>query len=85
MEVHITKDQQRTFADDGIVKLPGLISAALLDEIRACFEWSIAHPGPIASGKTEGENISFVDNGNPDAKPMYDLSLIHISEPTRPY
>ena len=72
MEVHITKDQQRTFADDGIVKLPGLISAALLDEIRACFEWSIAHPGPIASGKTEGENISFVDNGNPDAKPMYD-------------
>ncbi len=76
MEVHITEDQKRALADDGIVKLPDLISATLLDELGACFEWSIAHPGPIASGKTDGEDISFVDNGNPDAKPMYnDLIL----------
>lgn len=72
MEVHITEDQRRTLAVDGIVKLSSLIDSALLDELSTCFEWSIAHPGPIASGKTEGENISFVDNGNPDAKPMYD-------------
>ena len=72
MEVDITEDQKRAFADDGVVKLSGLISSTLLDELNACFEWSIAHPGPIASGKTDREDFSFVDNGNPEAKPMYD-------------
>jgi hypothetical protein len=76
MEVHITEDQRRTLAVDGIVKLSSLIDSALLDELSTCFEWSIAHAGPIASGKTEGENISFVDNGNPDAKPMYDYLIL---------
>ena len=38
MEVHITEDQKRALADDGIVKLPDLISATLLDELGACFE-----------------------------------------------
>ena len=72
MGIHITEDQKRALADDGIVKLPGLIDSALLDELNTCFEWSIAHPGALAVGKPEGENISFVDNSNPDAKPMYD-------------
>ncbi len=72
MDFHITEGQKRALAVDGIVKLPGLISTPLLDELNTCFEWSIAHPGSIASGKNHGENISFVDNGNPDAKPMYD-------------
>ena len=44
----------------------------LLAELDACLEWSIAHPGPIASGKTDREDFSFVDNGNPEAKSMYD-------------
>ena len=68
----ITKDQKQRFAQDGIVKLPGLISMELLAELDACFEWSVAHPGPIASGKTDREDFSFVDNGNPEAKSMYD-------------
>ena len=72
MEVQITEAQKRAFARDGIVKLSNLISASLLDELGVCFEWSIAHPGPIASGQTGGEDLSFVDNGNPDAKSMYD-------------
>lgn len=78
MELQITEDQKRAFADDGIVKLPDLINSKLLRELNECFDWSIAHPGPIASGKTDGENISFVDNGNPDAKPMYDDLILRV-------
>tara|TARA_B100000902_G_C27204105_1_gene860640 strand:+ start:332 stop:1168 length:837 start_codon:yes stop_codon:yes gene_type:complete len=72
MNFTITKDQKQRFAQDGIVKLPGLISIELLAELDACFEWSVAHPGPLASGKTDRDDFSFVDNGNPEAKSMYD-------------
>ena len=41
-------------------------------KLNKCFEWSVANPGPISVGKTNKENITFVDNGNPDAKSMYD-------------
>ena len=72
MTYQITEDQKKSFVEDGIVKLPGLINPALLNELNVCFEWSIAHPGPIASGRTDRPDFSFVDNGNPEAKSMYD-------------
>ena len=72
MTYQITEDQKKSFVEDGIVKLPGLINPALLKELNVCFEWSIAHPGPIASGRTDRPDFSFVDNGNPEAKSMYD-------------
>ncbi len=71
MTYHVTEDQKRALREDGIVKLPGLVDAALLDELDACFRWSVAHPGPIAVGNTEGENIRFVENANPEARPLY--------------
>ena len=72
MSFAVTEDHRRALADDGIVKLPGLIEPPLLEELNTCFQWSCDHPGPIASGKNEGDNIFFVDNGNPDARPMYE-------------
>jgi hypothetical protein len=79
MAFNITEDQRTALRDDGIVKLPGLIDSSLLDDLRACFEWSIAHPGPIVqsfdlggAGEPEGENFLFVDNANPAARPMYE-------------
>ena len=72
MNYIITEELKKTFAEDGMVKLPGLIDLDLLAELNACFEWSVAHPGPIASGRTDRVDFSFVDNGNPEAKPMYD-------------
>ncbi|MYE83370.1 MAG: hypothetical protein F4X36_16335 [Gammaproteobacteria bacterium] len=71
MPYHVTEDQKRALREDGIVKLPGLVDAALLTELNACFWWSVAHPGPIAVGNTEGEDILFVENANPEARPMY--------------
>ena len=72
MTYQITEDQKKSFVEDGIVKLPGLINPGLLNELNVCFEWSIANPGPIASGRTDRPDFSFVDNGNPEAKSMYD-------------
>ena len=72
----ITEQQKTDFENDGIVKLPNAIDDELLAKLIECFEWSIANPGPIAVGKPEGENIHFVDNGNPKAYKMYgDLVL----------
>ena len=72
MNFNITEDQRAALRDEGIVKLSGVIDSTLLVDLKACFEWSIGHPGPIAVGQTEGENISFVDNGNPEARSMYE-------------
>ena len=72
----VTEQQKTDFENDGIVKLPNAIDDKLLAKLIECYEWSIAHPGPIAVGKPEGENIHFVDNGNPKAYKMYgDLVL----------
>ena len=72
----ITEQQKTDFENDGIVKLANAIDDKLLAKLIECFEWSIANPGPIAVGKPEGENIHFVDNGNPKAYKMYgDLVL----------
>lgn len=71
----ITDDQKHALKEDGIVKLPGLIDSSLLKELNKCFDWSISNHGPIASFSkinNSDEDISFVDNGNPDAKQMYD-------------
>ncbi len=81
MEFNVTEDQRRALHDDGIAKLSGLVDSTLLDELNACFDWSIDHPGPIAVGKTEGENIFFVDNANPEALPMYQELVAHTPFP----
>ena len=83
MEFNVTEDQRRALHDDGIVKLSGLVDSTLLDELKACFEWSVDHPGPIAVGKTEGENIFFVDNANPEALPMYQKLVAKLPKPSR--
>ena len=76
MKGTITQDQKNAFERDGITKLPNVIGDELLAKLNRCFDWSVAHPGPIAVGKPEGENINFIDNGNPEAYKMYsDLVL----------
>ena len=71
MSYSVSDDQKRALREDGIVKLPGVVDPAMLEELNACFEWTVAHPGPIAVGNTEGENIFFVENANPEARPLY--------------
>ena len=74
----VSQAQRNALAEDGIVRLEGLIDRELLAKLQSCWEWSVRHPGPIASGKPEGDEIFFVDNGNPDARSMYE-SLVSQS------
>jgi len=78
MTFEVTQAHRSAFAEDGIVKLAGAIDRVLFEELHSCWDWSVQHPGPIASGKPHGEEIFFVDNGNPDARPMYE-SLVSRS------
>ena len=72
----LTQQQKLDFEQDGIVKLPNAIDENLLTRLNQCFEWSLANPGPIATGNPSGENINFLDNANPKAYEMYsDLVL----------
>ena len=76
MEKRLTQHQISDYDQNGIVKLPGIVDDNLLEKLNQCFDWSVANPGPIAVGKPTGENISFIDNGNPAAYEMYsDLVL----------
>ena len=70
----VTVEHKQSLQDDGIVKLPGLIDDVLLDELNRCFGWSVAHPGPIAAGSPEGDNVFFVDNANPEARPTREVA-----------
>ena len=77
MSTPLTKQQISDFEIEGIVKLPGIVNDNLLEKLNQCFDWSVENPGPISVGKPTGENINFVDNGNPDAYQMYsDLVLV---------
>ena len=49
----VSQAQRNALAEDGIVRLEGLIDRELLAILQSCWEWSVRHPGPIASGKPE--------------------------------
>ena len=50
MSFTVTAEQRATFESDGVVKLPGAIDAALVEELGGCFEWAVQHPGPVVFG-----------------------------------
>ncbi|NKB96895.1 MAG: phytanoyl-CoA dioxygenase [Pseudomonadales bacterium] len=72
MSFAVNQTHVSAFAKEGIVKLKGAIDADLLQEIQSCWDWSVKHPGPFATGKTTDDQVFFVDNGNPDARSMYE-------------
>jgi len=73
-----TKEQISNFERDGIVKLPAFIDQDMLGKLNLAFDWSVANPGPFVVGKSKGENVHFVDNGNPDAYRMYSELVLEI-------
>jgi hypothetical protein len=81
MSFEISDSHRSAFAQDGIVKLEGAINSELLKQVQTCWDWSVAHPGPIATGKQDTDQVFFVDNGNPDARTMYESLVNHSPFP----
>ena len=57
---------------NGAVKLEAFLRPEYLAACRACFDWSVAHPGPYATQVFRGTTHQHLnDNANPAAAQMY--------------
>lgn len=60
------------YCDDGVVFLPGVLDGHALSLAQACFEWTLANPGPGAGPVLLGTPGTFYqDQANPDSYPAY--------------
>ena len=65
-------EQVGAFREDGVVCLPGVLSAATMKLALKAFEWSLAHPGPGAAELPGRESGTFYqDLANPAALSAY--------------
>ncbi|WP_293905170.1 phytanoyl-CoA dioxygenase family protein [Phenylobacterium sp.] len=64
------------YARDGVVHLPGVLNAEALAGARAAYDWSLAHPGPLASNIRQASDATFYqDLYNPDCLTGYRAML----------
>lgn len=78
MTINLSENQKQEFERDGVILLRGLLDP---EWQKACFEawqWSVTHPGPLASGLLPGSSTAFQDLCNPHALPVYDR-IVHAS------
>lgn len=70
-------DVPRRFAEDGVVCLPGVLSAGSLAQAREAFAWSLEHPGPGAAHlPSRGDGTFYQDLANPAALDRYGPWLV---------
>ena len=75
MTYETTAAQRNAFRDDGVVKLPSLLSPIDLAGARHCYDWSTSHPGPHGGGHrfvASAGAETFEDKANPDAPAVYE-------------
>ena len=64
------------YARDGVVHIPGALDAKALAEAQAAYDWSLAHPGPLASNIRQATDATFYqDLYNPDCLAGYRTML----------
>ena len=62
---------KKTLREEGTVKAPGLLDPDQLARIRACYDWSLANPGPLCTTSLGSTSLSSVDNFNPEGQDRY--------------
>ena len=75
MTYETTAAQRNAFRDDGVVKLPSLLSPIDLAGARHCYDRSTSHPGPHGGGHrfvASAGAETFEDKANPDAPAVYE-------------
>ena len=67
---------RETYERDGVVFLPGALDATALADAQAAYDWSLAHPGPLASNVRQATDATFYqDLYNPDCLSGYRAML----------
>jgi ectoine hydroxylase-related dioxygenase (phytanoyl-CoA dioxygenase family) len=67
---------REAYARDGVVFLPRALDAAALADAQAAYDWSLAHPGPLASNIPQATQSTFYqDLYNPDCLTGYRAML----------
>jgi ectoine hydroxylase-related dioxygenase (phytanoyl-CoA dioxygenase family) len=70
------------YARDGVVHVPGALDAEALAEAEAAYDWSLAHPGPLASNIRQATETTFYqDLYNPDCLTGYRDMLVRSPIP----
>lgn len=63
---------RRDYQQDGVVFLPGVLDAKALAQAQAAYDWSLAHPGPLATKFADTSDATFYnDLYNPGCKDAY--------------
>lgn len=64
---------KKSLLEDGVVLVPGLLDGEMMANLRTCYDWSVANPGPVATSNPgdDEENMSWRDYGNPGAPAIY--------------
>jgi ectoine hydroxylase-related dioxygenase (phytanoyl-CoA dioxygenase family) len=72
----VTPAVREAYARDGVVFLPRALSPQALAEAQAAYDWSLAHPGPLASQVPQATRSTFFqDLYNPDCLNGYRAML----------
>ena len=75
----VTQQMKSAFHDDGAIKIAALFDERQLAECRRCFDYSVAHPSPLASDIFGGTaDAHYNDLGNFDNLDTYKPMLEHL-------
>ncbi len=69
--MNISADDVQQFQNDGVVCLAGALDERWLQACAKAWQWSVGHPGPLASALTPGAPSATQDLCNPNALPEY--------------
>ena len=71
MAISVDPTFKKTLLEDGVAVFRGLLSPEEVDQARACFDWSLDNPSPIAIDDSADDYIMRIDNHHPDSHEVY--------------
>ena len=70
--MHVDELTIEQFQRDGVVLIRDALDPAQLEAAFSAWQWSVEHPGPLASGLIPGSDQAFQDLCNPHATEVYE-------------
>jgi hypothetical protein len=72
MAKQVDEALKKALHEDGAVMVRNLLDEEEIAKLLKCYEWSMAHPGPMAVRPGEGtKDEHYIDNANPENIGMY--------------